>query len=145
MSLLSLPDELLTCLLTKCTLVVDLFHAARACSRLRAAAEAASEQILNSESGPLFVPLGWRDSSSGIEYILGGSCLALTLRMRLALSFREAYKQARTLVHLKAGLIVYGSACCVGDERGGALAETLQGCLPFPGSVGYGATVVHFW
>jgi hypothetical protein len=46
--------------------------------------------------------------------------------MRLALSFREAYKQARTLVHLKAGLIVYGSACCVGDERGGALAETLQ-------------------
>ena len=72
------------------------------------------------------MPLGWRNSSSGIEYILGGSCLALTSRMRLALSFREAYKQARTLVHLKAGLIVYGSACCVGDERGGALAETLQ-------------------
>ena len=111
MALLSLPDDLLACLL-KFGLTIDLSHAARACSRLRAAAEAASEQILNSEAGPMFVPLG---ESYGPRVTVGvtdpyqlGS--RFTWRTRLALSLREkAYGQTRKLVQLEAGLIVVGS------------------------------------
>ena len=114
MALLSLPDDLLACLL-KCGLTIDLSHAARACSRLRAAAEAASEQILNSEAGPNFVPLG---ESYG-RY----SSTPFTWRTRLALSLPEgAYKQTFKLVELGAGLIVVGS-WREGDQ--GDLAETL--------------------
>lgn len=116
MALLWLPDDLLACLL-KCGLTIDLSHAARACSRLRAAAEAASEQILNSEAGPNFVPLG---ESYG-RY----SSTPFTWRTRLALSLPEgAYQQTFKLVELGAGLIVVGcSSWREGDQ--GALAETL--------------------
>ena len=118
MTLLSLPDDLLACLL-KFGLTIDLSHAARACSRLRAAAEAASEQVLNSEAGPKFVPLG---ESYG-RYLSNRS--PFTWRTRLALSLpEEAYEQTFQLVQLQAGLIVVGcSSWREGDQ--GALAETL--------------------
>ena len=121
MVLLTLPDDLLVVCLLKCGLTIDLSHAARACSRLRAAAEAASEQVLNSEAGPNFVPLG---ESYG-RYLSKYGRSPFTWRTRLALSLpEEAFQQTFKLVQLEAGLIVVGcSSWREGDQ--GALAETL--------------------
>ena len=119
-TLLAVPDELLVIVLIHARLAVDLCHAARACSRLRAAAEAASEACLrSSKNSPLYVPLG----------LWYGRGTPFTWRTRLALAFREAYDSATKLGWLGAGLVVFGSAYAEGESayrEAGGLTDVLN-------------------
>ena len=117
--LLALPDELLVVVLAHTTLAVDLCHAARACLRFLAAAEAASETCLSSENSPMYVPLAsWY-----------GRGTPFTWRTRLALGFREAYGSATKLGWLGAGLVVFGSSCAQGESayrEAGCMTDVLN-------------------
>jgi len=94
-SLLSLPDELLAHVLRLRILRTDLCRAARVCARLCFVVEAACKLMLHQPSGSwTYVPLE-----------------ASTWRARLAFGLHDAYSAARKLVAVRAGLVVYGSAC----------------------------------
>ena len=100
-SLLCLADDLLTHILAHAVLCVDYCHAARACKRLLAAAEAGSKRRLMSENSCwLYVPLE-QSYGNGTRF---------TWRTRLALGSREAYTAASKLSWLGAGLIIYGTS-----------------------------------
>merc|ERR1712185_659975 len=100
-SLLCLADDLLTHILVHAVLCVDYCHAARACKRLLAAAEAGSKRRLMSENSCwLYVPLQ-QSYGNGTRF---------TWRTRLALGFREASTAVSKLSWLGAGLIIYGTS-----------------------------------
>ena len=117
-TLLCLPDELLTVCLAHCVLTDDYAHAARSCTRLLAAAEAASKTRLNSEVLPAwnFVPLE----------------ASLALRSRLALGYSHACNDDsfQKLLLLGAGVVILGHMCAEGGSAWRAaqgMADLLNG------------------